>query len=149
MKTLYAPQDSGTAFARQEGIRIIPAQTGLGPFKQKWPATWLPHVVDELECLLELPRNWNSYGAREISESSVSFTAQLAQELARACVVARPQVSATADGNAVLCWYKGETSVEMEVLPSGAVEFVAMRGDQGEEGTTRDMGSLVQLATQR
>ena len=138
-------QNSGTAFSLQH-VRMIPAQTGTGPFRLALPAPWLPTIVEELVALLELPRNWNSYQAAEISESSVSFAAQLARELVAAGVTSSPHVSASADGNAVLCWYDGELSIEMEVLPSGAVDFVAMQGDQGQEGTTRDVGFLAQLA---
>jgi hypothetical protein len=141
-------RDTGEALVRHQHDWNEPGdQEALFPFQVGGQADWLRAISHELERLQELPFNWNSYGALQISPDSARHAANLASSLALEEELPAPQASATADGNVMLCWYGTDSSVEFECLPSGVFKYVTYMDGEEIEGTTRSIDRLAELAS--
>ncbi len=119
---------------------------------------WLGEVLDALNQLLFLQDNWNSYGASAPRRDSIDLARDWAARIANHrrldltesedAAIATPTVSASADGNAVLCWYRGEDSLELEVLPTGFVDYVLLDGEQDLEGQSAQPAIIINVLVQ-
>jgi len=141
-------QQATVCFQREEPVNRLSLTSAMADYTP--PAhEWLGEVLDSLNQLLFLPDNWNSYGAFAPRRESIDHAREWAARLANhVFATAKPVVSASADGNAVLCWYRGEDSLELEVLPTGVVDYVLLDGDQDVEGQSAQpatINSLIQL----
>ncbi len=149
-----AEQTAGVAFFDAVGSLTIakssgeawPPKTPTLAIRKEAPA-WLTERVDQLWGLLELQRNWDSYGAKPIDRRSVEFVILLLRSLALVEGVEAPTVTASPDGNAALCWDNGDRSLDVEILPDGNIEYSYLN-DKNQEGTTLDANDLAILLTQ-
>ena len=84
------------------------------------------NVETSINAVLQLPENWNSYGAASINNDSANNAMQLSLALARISKEPAPRVSASADGNVVLCWYRDNVSLEIEAMPNGIFDYLSL-----------------------
>ena len=118
--------------------QVHPLGAGGLPRLQPRPIQWWPSVSSQLDQLLTLPGNWDSYGAcpidREIVESVKGLLACLGEFLD----LPSPCVSATRTGGVLLQWRSGTKEVEVELVSRDAASFV-----YADEATTEeDEGEL-------
>ena len=93
------------------------------------PPSWSPDVLSDLVQLLELPEGWNSYHARRVEFDAVKYAIEVLFGSADRHTP-RPSIVPTARGGVQVEWH-GENDIEIEVLPSGRIEFLF--GDQETE----------------
>ena len=94
-----------------------------------WPQEWMDEVVAELRDLLDLPEDWDSYGASPVSRRSCDRAVAVVKQLA--CVMtARPEAYATPDGTAEISWEWGPRTprggrflLELEFLLDGRIRY--------------------------
>ena len=89
-----------------------------------WPQEWRDEAVAELRALLDLPENWDSYGAARVARRSVARGVEVLGQLALS-VAEPPEVYATPDGTAEACWEwgGGRYEFELEFLPDGRLRY--------------------------
>jgi hypothetical protein len=79
---------------------------------------------------MELPANWNSYGALPVNHLAIGNAARLAMNSMNQLVPA-PTVVPTNRGNVRLEWHRDGVDLEVEVYPTG--QFTAASERHGEE----------------
>lgn len=85
------------------------------PTPRETPPAWLPPTARALEDILQLPENWNSYGARRIDpEVAAAALTLLNQTMARA--TPPPIVTPTNRGGIVLEWHTRGIDLEIELV---------------------------------
>ena len=95
--------------------------------------SWLPGTLSELNELLDLPPNWNSYGARAIEPQAVVQAIQLLGAVTSEASP-RPNVVPTRRGEGVqLEWHMHDIDVEVEVLPEASAEMFFRNKTTGVE----------------
>lgn len=112
---------------------------------------WLSEVLERIDQLADLPANWDSYGAAMVDGGSMDYAAELIRNIAFVDTVGAPIVTASPDGNVVLCWDNGERSLDLEVLADGEVGYAYMNhsdSSKDEEGKTRRGHDILRLLTQ-
>lgn len=115
------------------------------------PPDWLREGLEQLDRLLELNGNWDSYGAKQIDTRSVQFAKRLLTRLAEVDTIEAPTVTASPNGNAALCWDSGHLSLDLEVLADGSLEYAYLNQQdpsKDEQGTTLDAERLTVLLTE-
>lgn len=148
----------GVAFTDEVAYRVSAAAAGdaspdqrVSELRRESP-DWLDERLEQVERLLELEANWNSYGANPIAFDSVVRAQALLLALARIEDVESPTVTASPDGNVAFCWDYDRGSLDVEVLPDGVFQFAYINesdSSRDEDGTTVDAGRLAVLLTQR
>jgi len=101
-------------------------------------------TVQALIELLDLPENWDSYGARPISEETAFFALQLLDETMRADTPA-PVVVPTNCGGVQLEWHTHGIDLEIEIQSPGRiyVSYEDQRlGKEWEAELTSDLTRL-------
>jgi len=97
-------------------IRTVSARADELLITQRSP--WLDAAATHLAAFLELPKNWDSYGARPISISTVQEVSQLLTRLWDLGLPA-PQLVPTAKGGVQLEWDAKGVALELELEPGG------------------------------
>ena len=116
------------------------------------PAHWLLPATQSLINLLTLPENWDSYGAVQVGRKSIAAARLILEDLSWFDTIAAPRISADPDGNVAFAWSLPRCSLDVEVLPDGAIEYVYLDlEDPGNdvEDTTRNPHVLAALLTRR
>jgi hypothetical protein len=67
-------------------------------------------VNDDLARLAKLPRNWDSYGANELTAAAVESARSL---------IERPRVAPSVDGGVSVTWTNEHIEVDVTILPDG------------------------------
>lgn len=114
------------------------------------PADWLSDVCSAIEQLLDLPENWDSYGAYRVDPKSVSQGLAVATDLSWYVGIDRPTVTATPEGHVGFCWDSGHWSLDASIAPSGLISFVYLDRedrDRDLESRTRKVERLVEFLT--
>ena len=115
------------------------------------PALWLQEVQKEIEALIGLEHNWDSYGASPVQGEAIAHAIALVRELSLYVNVKAPTVTATPDGCVGLCWDTGDWSLDASIDHTGLIGYVFLDEQdpsQEREGRTRSLGELVALLTQ-
>lgn len=82
------------------------------------PPSWLPETVNNLNLLLALKKNWDSYGAHRIkSETAIAAIQILLSVMQEEAPL--PSIVPTPSGNIQLEWHRSGIDLEVEVTPSG------------------------------
>jgi hypothetical protein len=111
--------------------------------EDKEPA-WLGPTVQALIEILDLPENWDSYGARPINQETVLFALQLLDETMQA-ETPPPRVVPTTRGGVQLEWHTRGVDLEIEIQAPGRIyaSYEDHRsGDEWEEELTTDLTCL-------
>ena len=95
--------------------------------------SWLSEEIENLNSLLYLDENWDSYGAHRVNVEAVFATIQvLASVLEEDTPL--PTFVPTPSGNVQLEWHQSGIDLEVEVHPSGMIEiFFEDELDKNEE----------------
>jgi len=88
------------------------------PAVQPSPPDWLPQTESALQELLELPANWDSYGARPIRAEVVAEAVDLLHKIVQPGTP-QPAVVPTARGGLQLEWHIGGIDLEIEFEQPG------------------------------
>ena len=79
---------------------------------------WFPAILRVVGELLNLPENWDSYGARRINPAAVAFALQLLSDTMRPETPA-PAVVPTSGGSIQLEWHTRGIDLEIEIKSPG------------------------------
>lgn len=127
-----APIDEAALSERQAPKKILVEVEGVLP-------AWLPPTVESLQKLLDLPRGWNSYDARQIDPNAAIDTIELLVEVMGGDTPA-PSVVPTSRGSVQLEWHTRGMDIEVSIGPRGhaSMWWEDLRtGEEGEEDSVR------------
>lgn len=114
------------------------------------PADWLSDVRSEIQQLLDLQENWDSYGAYRVDRESVQQALSVAAGLSWFVGIDQPTVTATPEGHVGFCWDSGHWSLDASIDSSGLISFVFLdreEPDRDRENRTRYVERLVEFLT--
>jgi hypothetical protein len=94
--------------------------TGLGFMRTYWPPTWAAQAVAELNELLALQQDWDTYGAPSVSFDAADLGLRVLTSLMRP-QSRLPRIEATAVGGVSFEWYRKGMEVQVEVSPTRQV----------------------------
>ncbi len=80
--------------------------------------SWFPEAASRLNEIVELPENWNSYGAAKIRKEAASNAMRLIR-WPMIVKVAFPAIVPVPTGNIQLEWHESGIDLEIEVTPDG------------------------------
>jgi hypothetical protein len=109
------------------------------------PPGWLPLAENDLNELLSLPPNWNSYGARPIDPVIVRAAREMLHRLAQPHTP-RPNVVPTVRGGVQLEWHTGGIDLELEFSSPDHVHTYYEEGESSEEADFDARTDLPQLS---
>ena len=75
--------------------------------------SWMPEAERQLQALLDLPANWDSYGADRVRPEMVEVARKILGKLAGGGYD-RPHISPLNDGSLQFEWERGKRSYEVE-----------------------------------
>ena len=96
---------------------------------------WITPIFEELCELLDLPPNWDSYGAPQIEKQCVIDALYLLSNTASTSTP-KPWVVPTSHGGVQLEWHRGGIDFEIEINPNKKV--CILYEDQSEEYIEKD-----------
>lgn len=80
-----------------------------------FPPTWWSAALQQVSSLLDLPKNWDSYGAERISRQNAYYAVQILQQISRPGIPA-PSIVPTVRGNLQFEWHRAGIDLEIEIL---------------------------------
>jgi hypothetical protein len=86
--------------------------------------TWESIAIKQIEHLSGLQANWDSYGAKAPDTESVWFAKKLVRLFARLETMERPSITLSPAGNIAMAWDSDKQELEVEVMPTGLMEYV-------------------------
>lgn len=89
-------------------------------FEEKGSALWLPRAKKNVEDLLSLKANWNSYGSTVITRTVALYAVTLL-DLLISPDTPEPSIVPTARGNIQFEWHLNQIDLELEILPNSDV----------------------------
>jgi len=107
--------------------------TELPPCLQPRPSQWFADALSQLDRLLELPPNWDSYNADPPSADAAASARGLVLALGQSWDLPAPLVSPTRTGGVLLEWASGSKELEIEIVSRDAASFVFTDDYTGEE----------------
>lgn len=107
---------------------------------------WLRPILDRLADILQLPENWNSYGARRVALDAVADALDVLGETMLETTPA-PSIVATSRGGVQLEWHMRGIDLEVGVTPNGRLTAAYEDSDDGDEWDEEDGVSLERLAS--
>ena len=141
--------ESGSYSTIDSEIKLLLENCISAPLQYMYTSqSWREQSIHDLYKLLELDENWNSYGSPAINPRSVQKAINLIYCLSIEDIPQNPTISATPDGNATVCWYNDEFSLEIEIFPEGNCEYVYLdRQDENldDEGDFYSIDSVTSL----
>jgi len=134
-KSVRVPQtaDKGRVPETLSDLRVEIDVTERLPYLQPRPSQWFRQVLPQLNRLLELAPNWDSYNADPVSRVVVDSAADLLQSLAKHFDLPAPVVSATRSGGVLFEWETATADFEIELVSPGAASYVFSDEAMGEE----------------
>jgi hypothetical protein len=104
-------------------IRSAPAfvATAVTPYFLR--QDWLLSAINDIVEIGHLPTNWNSYNAPQLTTIAKGEALGLALNLSH-IDLPEPVIAPVAGGGLQFVWSIGPKSLELEVMPDGAVEFL-------------------------
>jgi len=103
------------------------------------PTLWHRRVLGSVLRLKMLPESWDTYGSPRLQDPAQEKAAELIAVLS-ATEPPLPNVSPVPGGGVQFEWEINRRALEIEVLPDGSMEFLAI----GEDGATAE-GVLDQI----
>lgn len=116
-------------------------------YREQWTAVRVLERPRVMECLRiisdlgALPPNWDGYGSPGIARRAVSVAAQIVFE-APLEYLSTPHVCPVSGGAVGLHWTAGRKELELTILPNGAVEYLAVPGQQTDGEPPAEEGVL-------
>lgn len=106
--------------------------TGLPPLRSR-PGKWWSRVTEQLDNLVALPANWDSYGADPVESDIVGSAMGFLLGFGAALDLPEPRVAPTRIGGVLLQWSSHQKSVEVEFVSPDAVSYVYADEASGQE----------------
>ncbi len=109
-------------------------------------APWRDNTLTALARLESLSANWDSYGSPPIQPAAL----QSARRLVSAIEIANlptPAVAPISGGGLGLAWQLRNRELELEILPDGSVQYLAVASDPAAGTEETREGRLPQLFT--
>jgi len=148
----FSVDDEIVTTAHATGVANMAGDPANGEFAfRSEPPPWLASRIAQIDRLMTLTQNWDSYGALSIDLRSIAQARSILRELSFVDSMDAPIVTAAPNGNVALCWDDGDRSLDLEFLPNGAIKFVYLNSRdkrKDQEGTTNDLPALASLWTQ-
>jgi len=107
--------------------------TELPPCLQPRPSQWFADALLQLDRLLELPPNWDSYNADPIEREIVASAKGLLDALVDVLDLPCPLISPTRNGGVLLEWSVASKEFEIQLVSRDAASFVFADEDTGQE----------------
>lgn len=127
--------------------RPAPVPSSLTVREEMEPA-WIDASIEKIFELLELPDNWDSYGATKISSDAAAAMIQLLTEVMNSRSPS-PTLVPSPEGHLQAEWHMNGIDLEAEVVAANSV-LVFYRDSAGswEKNLTSDLTLLVQAIDQ-
>lgn len=93
-------------------------------------ASWFAHFNAELQAAAELRPNWNGYGERSISRSSIKRTVEILNKIG--ALEAQPHAVPLPNGSIQIEWHGASGSIEIEVPAEGSAQGYAYSDDDAD-----------------
>ena len=107
---------------------------------------WSHSAQVKLENLSQLSENWNSYGSPGISPQARRETLLLLPVLGK-LHMPEPKILPVSGGGVQLEWRNPSCELELEVLPNGSIEFLAVDSVDGMfEDQISENGNVAEFA---
>lgn len=105
--------------------------------------SWVYQILARLNRLLELPVNWDSYGARPVHPYAVIYTIDLLKRVMREETPV-PHIGPTVGGDVQIEWHRNGVDLEIEIGRDGRYELSIdeTRESHEETGFVYDPGNL-------
>ncbi len=97
------------------------------------PVSLAPQWYRELVGIAALKENWDGYGSPRVNPTALEVARQLLSE-AQQYGLSSPHIAPVTGGGVNIEWVVDERELEVEVLPTGAVEYLMSVGDDSWEG---------------
>lgn len=91
--------------------------------------------VRRVQELARLPEGWDSYGARKIQPPALEAALRVLR-VADSDLLPAPHLSPVADGGVQVEWSVGDRCAEVEIRPTGTLEFLVQLGEEIAEGSS-------------
>ena len=112
--------------------RPLPPELAASPSWNGREPAWFGPTQRSLQDVLQLPENWNSYGARPIDPELAASALKLLVKVAPADVPP-PIVVPTTQGGILLEWHMREIDLEIETLEAASVHVFYEDDREGRE----------------
>jgi len=134
-KSVRVPQtaDKGRVPETLSDLRVEIDVTERLPYLQPRPSQWFADILLQLDRLLGVPPNWDSYGADPPSPDAAASARGLVLALGQSWDLPAPLVSPTRTGGVLLEWASGSKELEIEIVSRDAASFVFTDDYTGEE----------------
>ncbi len=84
---------------------------------------WFKEAIDRISGLSKLQENWDSFGARRVSNKAILQAKFLLSNL-DVEDLPRPHIAALPDGSVGFHWRIAQRDLEIEIEPSGAMHYL-------------------------
>lgn len=134
-KSVRVPQtaDKGRVPETLSDLRVEIDVTERLPYLQPRPSQWFPRVLPQLNRLLELAPNWDSYNADPVSVEVVRSATGLLIAIGEEVNLPNPLISPTRTGGVLLEWKSGSMELEIELVSRDAGAFLFTDDSTGEQ----------------
>jgi hypothetical protein len=100
-------------------------------------ASWMQQASGRLDELKLLAPNWDGYKSPKITEQALS-SADFLLKAVHSDDLTVPRISPVTGGGIALEWKVGSRSVDFEILPTGAVEYLRVEGSSDHPESTEE-----------
>lgn len=116
---------------------------------EEGPPNWWAPAIQRISYLLDLPENWDSYGAKRIDQKTAYYAVQILQQIARPGVPA-PAIVPTVRGYLQFEWHANGVDLEFEVLSPIEISVFyedAETGAEWEKNLDYNLTPLTEVVT--
>lgn len=140
---LRVPRRAGVSASLLSGTRSLGTLTlpsGTRLYIEGGPdaPNWVPQLLAQVCQLVELPQDWDSYGAPPVREAAVLGALELLAQVITGSS-SPPQIVPTSQGGLQLEWHQGGVDLEVEVLGPGATGVYYLNSRTGVEWESTDV----------
>lgn len=94
--------------------------------------TWVPSIEQAISGLLNLPPNWDSYGAKQVSNKLLEYTVDLLSVILTNDDPI-PQIVPTSRGGVQIEWHTDTCDLEIEIIAPHHIDVYYENTHTGEE----------------
>lgn len=138
--------ESSAIFSSVHTKSSEPANLPTAPMNESNLPKWCEPVLSKLGDLLNLPHNWDSYGANPVNHEVVEYVIKLLQDLMEDTLPS-PSIVPTSRGGIQIEWHtsRGDLEIQIEAPYKASALFEdATRHECWEEPRVIDIGKLQQ-----
>jgi hypothetical protein len=112
-----------------DAVKSVPGfySTTVTPYFHR-PA-WLMSAINDVVEISQMPQNWNSYNSPPLTQEAKAQAYDVLIGLSTK-YIPEPSIAPVAGGGVQFAWTLGPRSLELEVLPDGAIEYLLVYSDK-------------------